>query len=328
MQLIDLSLNEVPYRETLYTEFLSSLGGLTSYERGQGQGLIELIREQNGLVAEGVFLSSGADGAIDTLFCFLRAQGLRLLIPEPSYSGFSYFARKHGLQTQAYSDLNEAIEVLGWGEGDALLICRPSNPLGHCQTLDSTLLSGEKVLIVDEAYIECCPDKSLVSLLRTRKNTYIIRSFSKAYGLSGMRVGYLLTHEHNLKTIKPYFRPFPVSTPALESARILINNRSRVMKLLDELLVEKIRLQSQLSELGFEVCDSATYFFCLKFQSPTEARSFLGFCASQGVTLGDFSYFNLVRIGTGGPSENEALLKLARLFNEEKAKNRGWENSP
>ncbi len=328
MQQIDLSLNEVPYRETLYSEFLSSLGGLISYERGQGQGLIELIKKQNGLGPEGVFLSSGADGAIDTLFCFLRAQGLRLILPEPSYSGFSYFARKHGLQTKTYSDLDEVMEVIEWGEGDALLICRPSNPLGYCQHLDSTLINDEKVLIVDEAYIECCPDESLVDLLRTRKNTYIIRSFSKAYGLSGMRVGYLMTHGYNLKTIKPYFRPFPVSTPALESARILLNNRSRVMKLLNELLVEKVRLQSQLSELGFEVCGSVTYFFCLKFQSPIEARMFLRFCASKGVTLGDFSRFSLVRIGTGDSLENGAVLKLARLFNDEREKNRILENSP
>ena len=202
----------------------------------------------------------------------------------------------------------------------AILLCTPNNPTGpalqHQQVIDFVDSVPDHIMIVlDEAYVEFVTDPEGLRGLEAmagRENVVVLRSFSKAYGLAGFRVGYCVTHADLAAAVRAVSLPFGVSIAAqaaviasLEAEPLLLDRVADLVKARDALAVG-------LRDLGFDVPDAQGNFVWLPGGSLTEA--YAASFASAGVMVRPFvsgGDWDGLRITVGEPAANARVLEIA-----------------
>ena len=200
-----------------------------------------------------------------------------------------------------------------------VLVCNPNNPtstaVGEKELLRIADAVPEDVLVVvDEAYREYV-DPDVVpdgfALLGDRPNVAVLRTFSKAYGLAGLRVGYCLGHPELIRVVRTCQVPFSVSALAQSAAVAALGQQDEVARRCALTVAERDRVTAALRALDHEVPDSQANFVWL----PLGARStaFAQHCAQAGVLVRPFVDEG-VRVTVGLPEENDAFLSAASSF--------------
>jgi histidinol-phosphate aminotransferase len=202
----------------------------------------------------------------------------------------------------------------------AILLCTPNNPTGpalqHQQVIDLVDSVPDHIMIVlDEAYVEFVTDPEGLRGLEAmagRENVVVLRSFSKAYGLAGFRVGYCVAHADLAAAVRAVSLPFGVSIAAqaaviasLEAEPLLLDRVADLVKARDALAVG-------LRDLGFDVPDAQGNFVWLPGGSLTE--TYAAFFASAGVVVRPFvsgGDWDGLRITVGEPAANARVLEIA-----------------
>jgi histidinol-phosphate aminotransferase len=202
----------------------------------------------------------------------------------------------------------------------AILLCTPNNPTGpalqHQQVIDLVDSVPDHIMIVlDEAYVEFVTDPEGLRGLEAmagRENVVVLRSFSKAYGLAGFRVGYCVAHADLAAAVRAVSLPFGVSIAAqaaviasLEAEPLLLDRVADLVKARDALAVG-------LRDLGFDVPDAQGNFVWLRGGSLTEA--YAASFASAGVMVRPFvsgGDWDGLRITVGEPAANARVLEIA-----------------
>jgi histidinol-phosphate aminotransferase len=202
----------------------------------------------------------------------------------------------------------------------AILLCTPNNPTGpalqHQQVIDFVDSVPDHIMIVlDEAYVEFVTDPEGLRGLEAmagRENLVVLRSFSKAYGLAGFRVGYCVAHADLAAAVRAVSLPFGVSIAAqaaviasLEAEPLLLDRVADLVKARDALAVG-------LRDLGFDVPDAQGNFVWLRGGSLTEA--YAASFASAGVMVRPFvsgGDWDGLRITVGEPAANARVLEIA-----------------
>lgn len=186
------------------------------YPKGEVLELVEMIAKSLGVKPEMVFIGFGSDQLIDLLIQILCHVGIGFV--EPTFPMYSIRANSHRARIVRFSfDETFALPVdriLSEKEKMGLFFfCSPNNPTGHAQTEEEVkaLLEGFEGLVVsDEAYSEIS-GRSFLHLLDRYDNLVILRTFSKAYGMAGLRLGYIIANEELIDLIKRVQFPFPAS---------------------------------------------------------------------------------------------------------------------
>ena len=186
------------------------------YPKGEVLELVEMIAKSLGVEPEMVFIGSGSDQLIDMLVQMFGHAGIGFI--EPTFPMYSIRARSHRAKVVKFSfdetfrlpigRILERRDKMG-----LFFLCSPNNPTGHAQTEDEVraLLEGFDGLVVsDEAYSEIS-GQTFLHLLDRYDNLAIFRTFSKAYGMAGLRLGYVIANEELIDLIKRVQFPFPVS---------------------------------------------------------------------------------------------------------------------
>jgi histidinol-phosphate aminotransferase len=202
----------------------------------------------------------------------------------------------------------------------AILLCTPNNPTGpalqHQQVIDFVDSVPDHIMIVlDEAYVEFVTDPEGLRGLEAmagRENLVVLRSFSKAYGLAGFRVGYCVAHADLAAAVRAVSLPFGVSIAAqaaviasLEAEPLLLDRVADLVKARDALAVG-------LRDLGFDVPDAQGNFVWLRGGSLTEA--YAASFASAGVMVRPFvsgGDWDGLRMTVGEPAANARVLEIA-----------------
>lgn len=210
-----------------------------------------------------------------------------------------------------------------------VFVCNPNNPTGTLvgqRALEEFLsvVPPHVVVALDEAYIEYArgsdgrtdspsgpedaraPDGTAV--LRYHPNVVALRTFSKAYGLAGVRVGYAVGHPALIAAVRKVFIPFSVSSLAQAAALACLDAREELLARTDAVVAERERMSAVLSEAGYLVRPSAANFLWL----PLGDRSarFADLSAEAGVIIRPYGDDG-VRVTVGDPVENDAFLAFA-----------------
>jgi histidinol-phosphate aminotransferase len=227
------------------------------------------------------------------------------------------------------------------GEGDALdldamatevtaatqllIVCNPNNPTATHHPVGEIGAFLEKVparvtVILDEAYIEFQtnddPDSSL-DLLKDFPNLVVLRTFSKCYGLAGLRLGYALGSSNFRAAVDAVRQPFSVNALAQAAGAEAILHQDDVLVRIESTVVERIRLQEGVRELGLWVSESQANFSWIDLGDNDEAEVLAGFSAADiavraGAPLGDPGH---IRVSYGTEDEDGRFLAaLARLL--------------
>jgi histidinol-phosphate aminotransferase len=196
-----------------------------------------------------------------------------------------------------------------------VIVCNPNNPTGTAVGNELTSfvdqVPDDVLVVVDEAYHHYAdpavvPD-GLVAF-RDRPNVVVTRTFSKAFALAGLRVGYCVGAQEVVQAVRKTQIPFSVSGLAQQCAIAALGDEAVVARRAAMTVAERLRVSSALRELGYDVPPSQANFVWLPIE--TSSAEFAQHCAAAGVLVRPFAGDG-VRVTIGLPEENDSFLALA-----------------
>jgi len=219
------------------------------------------------------------------------------------------------LTTQFGHDLEAMLAVIT-PRTRVVFLCSPNNPTGTVLRRSELIrfldaVPAHVVVVLDEAYTEFVRDPEVpdgVGLATGRENLVVLRTFSKAYGLAGLRVGYGYAPTEIAAAIRKVSVPFSVSALAQAAALASLEAADELLQRCDEIALERVRVHKALLTSGFTVPESQANFVWLPLGDDTTA--FTEKCTAAGVLVRGFTGAG-VRVTIGLPAENDAFLAVA-----------------
>ena len=200
-----------------------------------------------------------------------------------------------------------------------ILVCTPNNPTGpvvHQSELDAFLdkVPDDVLVVIDEAYLEFVRDGQAPDAIATyeeRHNVAVLRTFSKAYGLAGLRVGYAVAHEPVAQALRKTAVPFGVSTIAQRAAIASLEAWDELAERVDALVAERERVVAELRHQGWHVPDTEANFVWLPLGADTDA--FAAAADKAGLVVRPFTGEG-ARCTIAETEANDRLLEVAGSF--------------
>ncbi len=269
-----------------------------------------------------IFLGNGSDEAIDLLFRIFCEPGIdRVMVCPPTYGMYEVCAASHKVQVKTVNltaeyqlDIPAILENLDENV-KMIFICSPNNPTGNLINREDIKLlnnSFEGIIVVDEAYHDFTTEPSWLIDLESMNNLIVLQTFSKAWGLAGIRLGMAFADEAIIQIMNNIKMPYNVNThtqevalKALEKKREFEDKISRIVEMREELKKELLQIDGILtvypSEANFLLVkiENASYLFnsLIERQIIIRNRSKVALCE------------DCLRITIGTKEENLSLLK-------------------
>jgi histidinol-phosphate aminotransferase len=275
-----------------------------------------------GVAPEQIFLGNGSDEAIDLLIrAFCEPNHDSILITEPTYGMYSVCAEINAVNIQRTLltpdfdiDLDALLNTLD-ASTKIIFLCSPNNPTGN-------LLSPEKIIalvkrfygliVIDEAYIDFSESKSFVEGLEKYPNLVVLQTFSKAWGLAGLRLGMGFASKEIIAVLNKIKYPYNVNIRTQELALEALENSHLKDAAVGSILQERTKLVKALRELRItdKVYPSDANFVLAKVHDAHGTYSYL---MNNKIIVRDRSKVSLcnncIRITVGTPEENQRLIE-------------------
>ncbi len=197
-----------------------------------------------------------------------------------------------------------------------IFVCNPNNPTSTVVDPDALARFIEAVpphilIAIDEAYVEYIRDGLLpdsLALVRNHANVVVLRTFSKAYGLAGLRVGYAAGHPDLITALDKAYVPFTLTSISQAAAIASLDAADELLTRTDAVVAERVRVSDALRGAGFDLPLSQTNFVWLPLGPRT--ADFVEQAAAARIVVRPYGGDG-VRVSIGAPEENDALLKFA-----------------
>jgi histidinol-phosphate aminotransferase len=275
-----------------------------------------------GWVPEGVLAGNGSNEMIEALLLVTVGAGTRVVIPEPTFTLYALLTSILGgeaVRVPLGPDLGYDVEAIAQArrqrEASVTIVCSPNNPTGGVlrrEEVARLCAEGDGLVVIDEAYHEFSGD-SVVPLLREHANLVVLRTFSKAMSLAGLRVGYLLAHPDLVREVDKARLPYNINffsqvaaLAALEEKDELDLTVARLVRLRDALFADLQRLG------GLRPYPSRANFILVELEEG-DPRAVFESLYADGVLVRDVSSYprlgRCLRLTVGTEAENATLLE-------------------
>jgi histidinol-phosphate aminotransferase len=291
---------------------------LNRYPDGGVYRLHEALADRHGVAFDEVSVGAGADGCIDMISQAILDPGDRIVCGWPSFPSYVIYARKQGAETTLVPlvdhryDLSALLAAID-DRTKLVYICHPNNPTGTMNTADELDDYFERVpkhvlTVVDQAYFEYIdrPDypDAVERYLKAGHRVAVLRTFSKIYGLAGLRVGYAVAPRSVCAAMAKVRRPFDLTTPAQVAAIASIGDDAEVARRRAVNADGLARLESVLAQHGLEAIPSVGNF--LYVETGADANELFNRLLREGIIvrpLAGFGSTTAIRISVGTPEE-------------------------
>ncbi len=313
---IHLDLNENHLLADEYYERLLTLDlELADYPSEYSEDICERLGKYYGLKSDQFLVANGSDMVLDTIFKTLVPSDGVVGYFEPSYRYYTFLANRNErkvLEIPLESDFTLPATTSYIEDIDVLVICSPNNPtsLAMDKKHIESLLDKEVMVVVDEAYAEYSSENCL-TLLSRYDNLIITRTFSKAWGLAGIRVGYAISKARNIMLLREDMMSYNVNVLSQAVAVSAIDNQGFVEEALERTIIEREYLTEELRYLDFNVLPSEANFLFCRPSHDIGSLELYERLAEEGILIKAFEEERLkdhVRITVGTREENEELL--------------------
>lgn len=305
--------------------------GYNRYPDPLQQELKEAISAVKGVPPAQIFLGNGSDEAIDLLFRIFCEPGQDYVITlPPTYGMYQVSAdiagvgvREAPLRPGIFQPDPAAVLAQASPQSKLLFICSPNNPTGNSirmEIMRELLGAFPGIVVVDEAYIDFSSQESALSLLGAFPNLVVLQTFSKAWGLAGIRLGMAFASEAIIAYFNKVKPPYNINQLTQEEALKALKGREAQEATVQQLLGQRALLQQYLGGLPFvqRIYPSDANFLLVKVDSP---RAVYDYLAKGGIIVRDRSKIVLcegcLRVTVGTPAENERLFRSLVSFEEE-----------
>ncbi len=324
---VKLSSNETvfPPLPSVVTAITDAAAQVNRYADFASTGLVRALADRHQVTPGRLSVGTGSVAVLGQAVAVCAEPGDEVVFPWRSFEAYPIVTRLAGatpvavpLRPDEGHDLNAMLAAVN-DRTRAVLLCTPNNPTGVVLARDDLLRFVDRVpsqvlVVVDEAYVEFVrrddsPDA--LTLLGERPNVVVLRTFSKAYGLAGLRVGYAVAHERVAAALRKAALPFGVTTLAERAALASLDAEPELLRRVQLVVDERVRVVRALREAGVDVRESQANFVWLRLGEATEA--FASACEAAGVVVRAFPGEG-VRVTIGEPTANDRFVTVASTY--------------
>lgn len=285
--------------------------------------LLEAYGKVIGVKKENLLAGNGSDQMLGLLIGTFLSKGKKLYTFDPDFSMYDYYASCYEADVKKYP-LNDdgTLDVDGFIENgkdvSLVMFSRPNNPSGYCLNQEEIkkVLNGfqDIPVVVDEAYIEFAKEDSAIQLLNEYNNLYVTRTLSKAYGVAGIRVGFLISNEENMKVMKSGSVAYALNSVTMKIGTIILKYADAFQKQAKIISQKRDAMYEKVKNLN-----KITFY-------PSQGNFLHGKTDNKEKLLKMFEEKNIVirnykddtfRITIGNDNENQAVLEVLKKYEEE-----------
>ncbi|PAR95509.1 histidinol-phosphate transaminase [Vibrio cholerae] len=316
-----LNANESPFNNEYKTDFAR----LNRYSDCQPKAMIQAYANYAGVQPEQVLTSRGADEGIELLIrAFCEPNQDAILFCPPTYGMYAISAETFGVERKkvpltADWQLDLPSIEANLDRVKLVFVCSPNNPTGNLvkradiiKLLEMT--QDRAIVVMDEAYIDFCPEASTVDLLAQYPNLAILRTLSKAFALAGLRCGFTLANAEPINVLLKVIAPYPVPVPVAEIAVQALSpaGLARAKYQVLDLGANRAYLQVGLSMVpGVHVFEGWGNYLLVKFP---DGNALFKAAWEHGIILRNSPIENCVRISVGNREECEKTVAFIRNY--------------
>ncbi|MCL1039087.1 histidinol-phosphate transaminase [Shewanella submarina] len=307
--------NESPFNNTV-------LAGANRYPECQPPALIQAYADYADVPADSIICGRGADEAIELLirtFCIPGRDAIVTFGPTYGMYGISAATFNVGvteLKLDGEFSLPSPGELAGSINDEKIIfVCNPNNPTGTLVSKEQItgLLTQfpDKLIVVDEAYIEFCPEQSSAPLLSEYPNLVVLRTLSKAFALAGIRCGFMLANPGICELVMRVIAPYPVPAPVADMATAALTETgiSTMQTQVEALIANGRRLGKALEQAGATVSISFANFLLAEYE---DVYTINGQASQAGIVARRYSHprlANAIRFSFTNDAETDAIIR-------------------
>ncbi len=327
---IKLDANENPFpwplgmKESLFAEKLA----FNRYPDGMGGDLKSAIGTYTKISPNGVLIGNGSDELIQLILLTFGGLGKSLIIHPPTFGMYKIYARltdttvvEVPLLDSLALDTEKMLEAALSPEAHVVIICNPNNPTGSLFPREDILRlvrESGKIVVVDEAYAEFS-EETLIPELENNPNLVILRTFSKSFGMAGLRLGYLLGQPETIALINKVRPPFNVNSFSQKAGILALEYLAEYQAQIQQIKEETHKLQVGLAQIP-DVVVYPTWANFILFK-PVDPDGWAAELLKRGFLVRNMGVLPVLgkclRISAGLPDENEGFLRAIREISEE-----------
>ncbi|MHB1065245.1 MAG: histidinol-phosphate transaminase [Georgenia sp.] len=326
-QMYKLSSNEMPFPPlpAVSAALTDVFADLNRYPDMYATDLTEAIGRRDGVGADRVTVGNGSTAVLQHILTAVCEPGDEVVMPWRSFEAYPILAQVAGaravpvpLDAAGRHDLDAMAAAVG-PRTRAVLLCSPNNPTGTALTQTDLVAFLDRVpaavlVVLDEAYLDFVrldDPTDGAALLPRYKNLAVLRTFSKAAGLAGLRVGYVLARRKLTTAFRAVSTPFGVNSGGMAAALAAVRSADLVRERVDHVVAERERVVAALTEQGWTLPDAQGNFVWLALGR--RATAFADAARSHGVLVRTFDGEG-VRVSVGEPDGNDLFLAAAAAW--------------
>jgi histidinol-phosphate aminotransferase len=311
-KMVFIDANESPYTN-----------GINRYPDPHQRELKTLLAKRFSLSPANILLGNGSDEVLDLIYrAFCEPHKDNIITMPPTYgmykvlAGINAIENREVLLTESFElDVDKILESIN-SNTKAIFLCSPNNPTGNSFSvthIEVLLNNFQGLIVVDEAYIDFATQSSWLNKLGQFPNLIVTRTFSKAYGMAGLRLGVCYASEDIIAILNRIKPPYNVNELTQRKAFQMIQNTALLEEQITEILAERDRMVGQLAEINYinEIYPTDANFILVKVDDADKRYQEI---LELGVVVRNRSTQplcdNALRFTIGTPEENETLLKV------------------
>jgi histidinol-phosphate aminotransferase len=321
-----LSSNESPHPPlpSVVEVIAAEARSVNRYPDNRAEALTWAIAERYRVPAAHVAVGCGSVGVTQQLLEAIGEPGAEVMYAWRSFEAYPTLADLAAADSVRVALRDETHDLPAMadavtGNTRLIFVCNPNNPTGtvvHGPELEDFLdqVPADCLVVLDEAYHEYIRDEAVpdgVTLYRDRPNVAVLRTFSKAYGLAGLRTGFMIAHDPVAAAVRATMLPFSVNRIAQAAAIASLAAEAELLERVEHTVKERTRVREALIADGWTVPPTEANFVWLRLGEHTPA--FAAACEQAGIAVRPFGAEG-ARISIGDAEANDAFLAVAREF--------------
>jgi histidinol-phosphate aminotransferase len=325
---IKLNQNESPYdvpqalKDRIHAELAER--PWNRYPPFVASNFIQAVAEATRWPADGILVANGSNELIQSVLAVTVAPGVSVVIPEPTFTLYRLMTEVNGgtpvsipLTDDLRFDVDAIIRAARETDAAVVVLCTPNNPTGSALTRDEIEHihdSTDALILLDQAYVEFGGYEA-IPLLDGRPRLVVLRTFSKAMAMAGLRAGYMLAHPALTAEVNKAKLPYNINFFSECAAAQVLRSRGELAPLVAAIAAERDRLYGEMRTIpGLRVYPSAANFLLFRVEAPgiTHTAVFDRLLHDHGVLVRDVSKYPMLgrclRVNAGTPEEDDAFL--------------------
>ena len=325
-QSFKLASNECPFGPlpSVAEAIAAAAAEINWYPDNRAEALTEAIAHRHDVPVSHIALGCGSVGVAQQLLAAAAEPGTEVLYAWRSFEAYPILVPLTGATDVRVPLRDERHDLPAMGDAitprtRVIFVCNPNNPTGtvvHAAELAEFLdrVPDDCLVVLDEAYADYVRDPAVpngIEVYRDRPNVAVLRTFSKAHGLAGLRVGYLIGPDPIAAAARTTMLPFTVNSLAQTAAVASLAAEGELHERVDLAVKERARVRDELLAQGWNVPPTEANFVWLRLGPDTQ--DFAAACAQAGVSIRAFGDEG-ARISMGTPEADDAFLAVARAY--------------